>query len=394
MTKIIKKILKKAISPVALKNLRGFIAAKPYYMDYLFGKGRITALREVCIEITFKCNCRCLMCPLYGVHVNEGKDLVESIKTDNELTVDEFRELFNGLKRLGTQSVNFSGGEVFLRKDLFEITAMAKEAGMSVSYTTNGGLISQELARKVVEAEVDDINISLDGPKDVHEHVRKAKIFDKIMNAVDWITAEKERQNKKCPELNFLCTISRLNQSHLVELADIARSKGLLLTLDPIIFSNEEDEKTTKSNFQDGFIKKESFNIPDEISDIDVDALEGEFNDLRIRAKELGQPIYISIAGKKTRNKFFKDRDYSIVNKCFAPWYSCRIDPSGNVYPCSLSIAMGNLRKNNIEEIINGEKAVNFRNKLKKQGLFKLCKKCCVLYSQNKFWNYLPRIGK
>lgn len=392
MIKIIKKILKKIIPLVVLKNLRGLSIAKQYYKDYLFGKGKITRLRDVFIEVTFNCNCRCMMCPLYGVQTDGGKDLMKSIKENEELNFDEFKVLFNDLKDLGTKYINISGGELFLRKDILEVTTLAKKAGMSVSYTTNGGLINQKIAKKVVEIGVDSITISLDGPKDVHEYIRKAKIYDRIMNAVDWIKNEKEKQKKTVPALNFLCTISKLNQNHLVELAEIAKNKGLPLSIDPIIFTNEQNEKDTKEDFKDGFVKNESFIMPEEIGNIDVEALEEEFDRLRAYAKEVKLPVYISIDGRKTRKKFFSDSNYSIVNKCLAPWFSCRIDPFGNIYPCSLSIPMGNLRKNNIKEIINGKKAVGFRKKLKKKRLFPLCKKCCVLYSQNLIWNILPKL--
>lgn len=385
--------LKEIISPVFLKNLRGLSKAiRSYYPDYLFGMGKIRSLKEICIEVTFLCNCRCQMCPLYGIHTDGGKGLLESMKNGKELAVSEFRKLFEDLKKLGTEYINFSGGEVFLRKDILEITDLAIKSGFKVSYTSNAGLITQEIARKVVEIGVDNITISLDGPKEVHEFIRKARIYDNIMNAVDWISREKISQGRNCPNLNFLCTVSRLNQEHLVELVGIAKEKGLPLTIDPIIFSNEENADNTKKELQGNFIKQESFIMSDEIGKIDTDMLEKEIETVLLRSKQLNQSVEMSIVGRKTRKKFFNVPDYSIVKKCFSPWYSCRIDPYGNVYPCSLSVAMGNLRQNSINEIINSDKAVNFRKRLKQKGLFDSCKKCCLLYSQNIFWNFLPNI--
>lgn len=393
MNMIIKKVLKKIISPVVLRNIKGFDnAIRSYYVDYLFGKGRVRELREVCIEVTFRCNCRCRMCPLYGIQTGGGKQLTESIKPNDELTIEEFKRLFNDLKSLGTESINLSGGEPFVRKDILEIAKLAKEAGLRVSFTTNGGVITEETARELVKLEVDNITISLDGPKEIHENIRKAKIFDNIMNVVDCIKKEKEKQNKIIPELSFLCTLSRLNQGHLLELLEVANRKRVPLYIDPMIFTTKEDNDNTKKEFEDKFIKKESFIMPEEIEKIDIELLEKEFENLFARAKILNHPVYMSIVGKRSRRKFFGDNSYSLVNKCFAPWNYCRIDPTGNVYPCSLSIQMGNLKNNNIREIVNGEKAVSFRNRLKSKGLFPLCKKCCILYSNNIFWNFLPKL--
>lgn len=391
--KSIKKVVKKVVPPVVLKNLKGFTdAIVSYYPEYLFGDGKVKTLKHVCIEVTFRCNCRCQMCPLYGVQTNGGKELTESMSKKNELTLNEFKSLFSDLKELGTRSINFTGGEAFIRNDMLDITRFAKESGLEVSFTSNGGLITKDIAKGLVELGVDSITISLDGPKEVHENIRKAKIFDRIMAVIDWINEEKEEQKKSIPSIDFLCTVSALNQNHISGLIEIAKKKGIQLTIDPIIFTTQEDWNNTKKALQENFIKKESFVMPEEIGRIDIDAFEEELNTFFSHAKRLDQPIYVSVTGKRTRKKFFADPTWSIVNKCFAPWYSCRIDPYGNIYPCSFSISMGDLRESDIKDIVNGDKFVNFRRKLKEQKLFPFCRKCCVLHSHNAFWNYLPKL--
>ncbi|HHL40103.1 MAG TPA: radical SAM protein [Deltaproteobacteria bacterium] len=391
--KYLKAFVKKIVPPVVISNVKGTVdAIRTYYPDFIFGDGKVRSLRSVCIEVTFKCNCRCQMCPLYGVQVDGGKELLESIGKEPEMTVEEFKMLFDGLKKMGTQSVAFSGGEAFLRKDMADITRLAKDAGFEVHFTSNGGILNKEIARWVVELGVDNITISLDGPKKLHEEIRKAKVFDRIMEGVDFIEEEKKKQGKEKPTLGFLCTVSALNQDNLSGLVAIAKSKGVPLVIDPIIFVSEEGWQETMKAFDSDFIKQESFIMPEDIGRVDVDVLEHELREVLREAKELDQEVHVSIVGEETRRKFFNDINYSIVNKCFAPWYSCRVDPYGNVYPCSLSISMGNLRESGIQDIVNGEKFVDFRRKLKKNGLLPFCKKCCVLYSHNSYWNYLPRI--
>ncbi|RJQ17682.1 MAG: radical SAM protein [Nitrospiraceae bacterium] len=388
-----RKLAKKIIPAVVLKNLTGLSSAvNSYYPEYLFGNGRINKLRSVSIEVTFRCNCRCQMCPLYGIHTGGGEALVRSMKEKEELTVEEFRGLFKGLRDLGTRSVHFTGGEAFLRKDMLDITCLAREAGLEVSFTSNGGLLTREIAKRVVELGVNSIIISLDGPKEIHEDIRKARVFGRIMEAVDWINEEKRRQNRQKPEINFLCTVSALNQNHLGDLVEIAKGKNVPLTIDPIIFTSDDIVKDSKEILQGGFAKQESFLMPDEIGKVDIDLLEKELEAVSDNANKLDHQVYVSLARKKTRRKFFSDPAYSVVNKCFAPWYSCRIDPYGNVYPCSLSVNMGNIREHAIGDIINGDQFVSFRNKLKNKKLLPFCSKCCILYSHHKFWNFLPAI--
>lgn len=393
MKKIIKKISKKLIPGVIIKNLVGMKKAVSYYPDYVFGGGEIRKLKSVDIEVTFKCNCRCLMCPLYGVQTEGGKELLELIKEKDELSSSEFEILFKDLKQIGVESVNFTGGEAFLREDILTLIKMAKENGFVLSITSTASVLKEETARKIVEYGLDCLTISLDGPKEVHEHVRQTKIYDKIMRTVDIIKEEKSRLNKETPNISFLCTVSALNQKTLVDLVRVCKQKEISLIIDPIIFTNEETLQNTKTQASsDNFSKKESFLLPEDIVGVDVHALVDELHEVKKLSKELNQPVYISIDGDEEIKRFFADPEYSVVNKCFAPWYSLRIDPYGTVYPCSISTQMGNIRENKISEIINNNEYVKFRCNLKENKLLPFCKKCCLLYSPQKYWNYLPKV--
>ncbi len=393
MKRLLRVITKKIVPEVVVRNLMGMKKAVSYYPDYVYGKGKIRKLKSVTIEVTLRCHCRCQMCPLYGVQTEGGKDLIQSIKEQRELTTEEYAKLFLGLREIGVESLTLSGGEAFLRKDILDLIKMSKESGFSLSITSTASEINEDAAKKIVEYGLDCLTISLDGPKEVHEHIRQAKIFDKIMRNVDTIQREKLKLNKTKPNINFLCTVSALNQKSLRDLVRVCKQKEVPLTIDPIIFTDDEIMQGTKQKAGVGeFSKKESFLLSEDIVNIDIDSLINEFHEVRKLAKELDLPVYISIDGNEEIKRFFAEPDYSVVNKCFEPWYSLRIDPYGTVYPCSISSSMGNIRESNIDEIINNDKYVKFRCNLKENKLLPFCKKCCALYSPHKYWNYLPKI--
>ena len=50
--------------------------------------------------------------------------------------------------------------------------------------------------------------------------------------------------------------------------------------------------------------------------------------------------------------------------KCNAPWVSAVVEADGTVRPCFFHEAIGNIRENSFEEILNGEKAIQFRKGL------------------------------
>ncbi|MBI5555359.1 MAG: SPASM domain-containing protein [Elusimicrobia bacterium] len=87
---------------------------------------------------------------------------------------------------------------------------------------------------------------------------------------------------------------------------------------------------------------------------------------------------------------YFYNPDYAYSSKCFIPWYSGRVSPYGDVYPCSIDVKIGNIRQTPFSVLWNSPRYKDFRNTLKRQGLFPKCAKCCNL--NTKLWNYLPSI--
>jgi radical SAM protein with 4Fe4S-binding SPASM domain len=78
-------------------------------------------------------------------------------------------------------------------------------------------------------------------------------------------------------------------------------------------------------------------------------------------------------------------------HRCFYPWLNMRVDPFGNVYPCSVDVRLGSLRSSSARDVWNGEEYRSFRKALKKADLFPMCARCCAL--GNRLWNKLPNLS-
>ncbi len=105
---------------------------------------------QVVWDITYACNLRCKHC-----YATAGKPLKD------ELTTEEALEVIDRLDRLGVTIIAFSGGEPLVRRDIFELTSHAAEKGIYVAIATNGTLITEEMARKMVDNGVKYVQISL-----------------------------------------------------------------------------------------------------------------------------------------------------------------------------------------------------------------------------------------
>jgi len=116
-------------------------------------------------NITRRCNLKCVHCYAHA------KDQT----FDNELTTEEGKNLIDDLSRFKVPVLLLSGGEPTIRKDLPELAAYAVEKGMRAVISTNGTLITQQMARVLKDIGLSYVGISLDGMEKINDRFRGAK---------------------------------------------------------------------------------------------------------------------------------------------------------------------------------------------------------------------------
>ncbi len=123
------------------------------------------------LEIVGACNLTCTHC-FAGVLP----------RNQHPLTLGEMETLFDDLAALGSFRLGLTGGEPLLRKDLFDILDAATERGLHPCLTTNGLLLTEEIAREFGKRELVWLNISLEGPSvESNDPVRGAGTFDAVV---------------------------------------------------------------------------------------------------------------------------------------------------------------------------------------------------------------------
>jgi radical SAM protein with 4Fe4S-binding SPASM domain len=103
---------------------------------------------SVHFDLTYRCNERCVHC--YLDHDDHG-----------ELTTVECLRVLDDLARSGTLFLTFSGGEIFLRPDLYEILAAARRLHFDISLKSNALLVTAERAARLSEFAVRRVQISV-----------------------------------------------------------------------------------------------------------------------------------------------------------------------------------------------------------------------------------------
>jgi AdoMet-dependent heme synthase len=169
-------------------------------------------------HLTEICNLRCKHCYQEGGKVNE-LSLPEIYRV-----IDEIRDLLQTWHETYdldfTPSFNVTGGEPFLRSGLFDILAKMAETGFEIYLLSNGTCITLDLAQQVAALGVAGVQISLEGPEEIHELVRGPGSFAAALDGIRNL-----RQAGVKVSLN--ATISRMNAPYFQELVDLAVELGV-----------------------------------------------------------------------------------------------------------------------------------------------------------------------
>lgn len=133
---------------------------------------------------TRTCNLKCRHCYMSS----------DAKKYQNELTTAEAKQFIDDLADFNVPVLLFSGGEPLIRPDFFELADYAAKKGVRPTLSTNGTLITPEVARKIKDIGVGYVGISLDGLREVNDKFRgKAGAFEAAMNGIKNCVAADQR---------------------------------------------------------------------------------------------------------------------------------------------------------------------------------------------------------
>jgi AdoMet-dependent heme synthase len=197
----------------------------PDLVAWLFHKS--VALRvplSVHIDLTMRCNERCIHC--YRV-----------IEKRPELTTDELKALLEDVARAGTLYLTFSGGEVFLRADLFELIEHARRLHFDVRLKSNALLVTPEKAARLRSLGVRQVDISIYSVDPaVHDWV--TKVPGSLERSLEG--AALLRDAGITVKLN--CPLMKANVAQYKEIRVLAERLGVLCGLDPMITAKNDGD--------------------------------------------------------------------------------------------------------------------------------------------------------
>lgn len=170
-------------------------------------KLRLSSPLSVCFQVTRKCNLNCKYCLS-----SSGKN------AEYGLTTEEVKKIINDLGTIGVNRLDFTGGEPLMRKDLGELIECAKKNHINTIVTTNTLLLNKENIEVLKKADL--VQISIDGPEEVHNEQRQGNVFKKTIENIKLL---KEHQVK----IRLNSFIYNSNKEYVDYLMDLSKELGV-----------------------------------------------------------------------------------------------------------------------------------------------------------------------
>lgn len=301
-------------------------------------------LEDVVIEITKRCNLRCVHC---------GSGCTDVL--GKELGIDDWKSVISSLPELGVRKIIFSGGEPTIKNGIEDLFGQIASLGMDYGIISNGFSMKEEMIGSFVRHKPFAVGFSVDGLKETHNKIRQNK--RSWQNCMESIKRIKEVKLPIC----IVTTVNKWNCGELEELASLANSIGadcwqLQLTFPAGRAKEQMDFLITEEIFSEIFEKIAKFRK--------------EYPGMKIEAADC-----FAFAPKG----LIRDNDWF---GCQAGITSIGIDAFGDVMPClaiRAAAVCGNVKEIPLKKIWENSDKLDFNRKFNRDSVSGKCRDCQIL---------------
>ncbi len=332
--------------------------------------------KMVILQITGACNRTCRMCNQWGEAGGyHGLPL-------SSLTLD-LAAIENVLDQVAPHHpyLQLLGGEPPLHPQFREILDAVEKRALRASLETNGTTL-EALAERLVHGPVDTINLSIDGPPELHDQIRGVKgTFRLALKGMEKIINAREQAGSPLPNINIRLTVTEENQDHITETVESFRNypiamftiQHLLYDHPPLLEENARVLRPIKPDHQEIQVGG-SLHAP---------AIEG--GAIWRQIEELSQPgrfPFPVFPNPRYTEAYVRDyyRDASCLPDpgllCRIPVEVLAVSCQGEATICS-HFYVGKIKEASLEDLWNGPLSRRFRKLLSRRGSIPACKICC-----------------
>lgn len=330
------------------------------------------------LRLTWRCNARCVMCDIWRYSHDHDDALKETTRLRplfrRELSTDAARRAIDQLMPFGLNKLTISGGEPTLRRDLADVIRHADGLGVRVQINSNGTTITPERAYELVEAGLQQINLSVDGPtKEIHDAIRGDGLFDKTVAAMGDLKSAAATLGRSF-HVHVHCVVMETNYRVLDQFADMREAWGWdSLSFGPMLHGEMDDWQQVNTAHLSVPLTAQSIAYVMRV----VAPRMAE----KCAAKGVPAPQFPFGKTEADWQQNAEETYCAPHQWCTVAWFNTTIQPSGDVIPCGYapnSLALGNVVEQPFGEIYNNEAYRSFRASCK-PAAYAMCRSC-VLY--------------
>jgi AdoMet-dependent heme synthase len=298
---------------------------------------------SVHLDLTYRCNERCIHC--YLDHEDHG-----------EMTTEEIRDVLDQLAEAGTLFLTLSGGEIFLRADLFDLIGYARQLHFDISLKTNALLIDSKRARRLRDLGVRRIQISIySADSEVHDGITKVRgSLRRSIAAIRFLQAQGLPVKIACPLMKQNLTAHR-------GVHELAEELGVPYVVDLTITPKMDGDTSILR------LRVSTQNLLPVLQD----PILQRAHDPGVEVRE-AVPVTGSLTSSGIESQAYDDIP------CSAGHNSCYISPYGDVLPCvQMPIPAGNLRRQSFKEVWSNSRTMN-RVRAVRESQLPFCFDCTI----------------
>jgi radical SAM protein with 4Fe4S-binding SPASM domain len=295
--------------------------AEDSYMD-IIEKHRIPFV--VMFELTYSCNEKCVHCFNPGAARNENE---KSTRTErDEIDISHYEKLLNDLQQIGVVKIILTGGDPFVKKDIWKLIEMIYERDFALDIYTNG-LALLGRVEKLAKFYPRSVGLSVYSANDeIHDNITRVKGSLKKT-----LLVAKDLADNGVP-IYFKCPIMYHNATSYYTVTELAKQYGATPQIDITLTDSVDGDTAITEQLQ----------------------VDGELLEIILRDPNI--PLYV---GKEAPNFGSQERDRNQAF-CGAGTVLMNITPEGDVTPCnSFPTQFGNLKESSFLEIWNNSKTLN-----------------------------------
>lgn len=189
------------------------------------------------VSLSYRCNLKCRMCSIAGL-----------LPAEEELSTEQLYKIIDDASLYGIKELLLTGGEPFLREDIFSICDYSHSRGMRNIVTTNGILIDAGMSQRIAGSNLDHIHFSLDGLEETNDYYRGKHAFGRTIEAIKLLGRVKQGGGNF--SLGVAVTVMGQNVSQLQGITQLADDLGVdVINFQPLISDN--------ANFMDGKVPQD-----------------------------------------------------------------------------------------------------------------------------------------